>query len=62
MQRKSESLIRAELKYLLYQFAKELEHPGAELQKILHEVISELHEDVLRAETERKRLRLVVPN
>jgi hypothetical protein len=49
MQKKSPSLIRAELKYLLYQFAKESDSPGQDLQEILREVINELHDDVMQA-------------
>jgi len=59
MQKKSPSLIRAELKYLLYQFAKESDSPGQDLQEILREVIHELHDDVMQASSQQGGLRLV---
>jgi hypothetical protein len=59
MQPKSFSQIRSELKLLLFQFARESEQPGADLQDILREVIHELHDEVKDVTRATRRLKLV---
>jgi hypothetical protein len=60
MKTKNESVVRADLKDLLYQLAKESDHPEQDLQALIREVIHELYEEILAAAAFRKKLKLIV--
>jgi hypothetical protein len=62
MKKKSYSQIRAELKSLLFYFAKESDQPGLELQDVLREVINELHDEVKEVTQAGASLKLVTLN
>jgi hypothetical protein len=59
MKNKTYSEVRSELKLLLFHFAKESDQPGLELQEVLREVISELHDQVKEITQGPQRLHLI---